>query len=203
MEERGGEWGKAKTQGLHWHILSWARLRAIKAGASPSLSFHPHRPVAAVSCVRFLVSAGLWHGSLNLPNASILDVHRYPLSEAGDLESRGEARRRLDRAVVCVSSQLLLLSSCSLTCCLLLIIILFLYLSLQRHAHSLLLHGNHLLVSLSCSAASVIHNIPPCITPLSAALGWMQQSKRASFVSASVLFTSHPGFFFFFGLTLK
>lgn len=59
---------------------------------------------------------------------------------------------------MCLLSQRRLLSSCSLTRCLLLIIILFLCLSLQEHARLLLLHGNHLLVSLSCSAASLIHN---------------------------------------------
>ncbi|CAB1442253.1 unnamed protein product [Pleuronectes platessa] len=32
---------------------------------------------------------------------------------------------------------------------------------LEKHARSLLLHGNHLLVSLSCSAASLHHDIPP------------------------------------------
>lgn len=62
---------------------------------------------------------------------------------------------------MCLFSEIRLLSSCSLTCCLLLIIILFLYLPLQKHARLLLLHGNHLLVSLSCSAASLIHNISP------------------------------------------
>lgn len=89
---------------------------------------------------------------------------------------------------MCLFSEIRLLSSCSLTCCLLLIIILFLYLSLQKHAHLLLLHGNHLLVSLSCSAASVIHNIPPSTPPLSATLGWMQQSKRA----VCLLFSHYP-----------
>lgn len=70
---------------------------------------------------------------------------------------------------MCLFSEIRLLSSCSLTCCLLLIIILFLYLPLQKHARLLLLHGNHLLVSLSCSAASLIHNIsppPPVPSPL-------------------------------------
>lgn len=38
--------------------ISSARLRAVKAGASPLLSLHPYRPVAAVSCVRLLVPAG-------------------------------------------------------------------------------------------------------------------------------------------------
>lgn len=76
-----------------------------------------------------------------------------------------EARERLDQAMICVSSQ----RYCSLTCCLLLIIILFLYLSLQKHARLLLLHGNHLLVSLSCSAASVIHNILPSASRMDAA----------------------------------
>lgn len=94
--------------------------------------------------------------------AGILGVRCYPLSEAGDLESKGRGEAEAGSSCdMCLFSEIRLLSSCSLTCCLLLIIILFLYLSLQKHAHSLLLHGNHLLVSLSCSAASVIDNIPP------------------------------------------
>lgn len=83
---------------------------------------------------------------------------------------------------MCLFSEIRLLSSCSLTCCLLLIIILFLYLPLQKHARLLLLHGNHLLVSLSCSAASLIHNIsPPSLCPprSSATPGRMQQHKQA------------------------
>lgn len=105
MEERGREWGKGETQGLHWHILIWAHLRAIKPSASPSLSFHPYRPVAAVSCVQLVVPVGFRHISVNLAVAGILGVQRYPLSEARDLERKGEARRRLDRAAICVSSQ--------------------------------------------------------------------------------------------------
>lgn len=103
MEERGREGGKGKTQGPHWHILIWAHLRAIKTSASPSLSFHPYRPVAAVFSVQLLVPVGFRHVSMNLPIAGILGVQCYPLSEAG--ERKGEARWRLDRAAICVSSQ--------------------------------------------------------------------------------------------------
>lgn len=85
----------------------------------------------------------------------------------------GEAGSSYD---MCLFAEIQLLSSCPLTCCLLLIIILFLCLSLQKHARLLLLHGNHLLVSLSCSAASVIHNIRP---PPSATPQQMQQHKQA------------------------
>lgn len=170
MEERGREWGKAETQGLHWQILSWARLGPVKAGASPSLSLHPYRPVAAVSCVRLPAPAGFWHVSAELPVAGILGVQALPSqwSRRRGEQARGEAEAG-SSCDLCLFPEIRLLSSCSLTCCLLLIIILFLYLSLQKHAHSPLLHGNHLLVSLSCSAASVIHNIPPadCPPPLS------------------------------------
>lgn len=45
----------------------------------------------------------------------------------------------------------------------------------EARTRLLLLHGNHLLVSLSCSAASVIHNTP---RPPSATAGQMQQYKQ-------------------------
>lgn len=88
-----------------------------------------------MSCVRLLVPAGFWHVSVNLPTAGILDVQRYPLSEAGE-QRRGKAEAG-SSCDMCLFSEIRLRSSCSLTCCLLLIIILFLYLSLQKHTHTL------------------------------------------------------------------
>lgn len=106
------------------------------------------------------------------------------LSKKKKAEGKGKKRRRqrsrgvgLDQSVLHVSPERC--GSCpGARCCLLLIIILFLYLSLQKHARLLLLHGNHLLVSLSCSAASLIHNRSHThkhSTPISAMPGRMQQ----------------------------
>lgn len=47
-----------------------------KAGVSPSLSFHPYRPVAAVSREQLLFLGVLRHISINPSIAGILDVLR-------------------------------------------------------------------------------------------------------------------------------
>lgn len=109
-------------------------------------------------------------------------------------KGRGEAEAG-SSCDMCLFSEIRLLSSCSLTSCLLLIIILFLYLSLQKHAHLLLLHGNHLLVSLSCSAASVIQNIPPQHRPSHQHWdGCSSQTVQSSSSFPTIpLLAAHPG----------
>lgn len=143
-----------------------------------------------MSCVRLLVPAGFWHVSVNLPTAGILDVQRYPLSEAGE-QRRGKAEAG-SSCDMCLFSEIRLRSSCSLTCCLLLIIILFLYLSLQKHTHTLAPAAWQPLVSFTQLLCCFSHSQhpPPTHTP---PLGWMQQPKRASSLSTTPLFTSHPG----------
>lgn len=149
-------------------------------------------PSLQTCCCRFLCASPCSHG---LPTHIRESAHcRHPgwamlpsqWNRGSGEKGRGEAEAG-SSCDMCLFLEIQLLSSCSLTCCLLLIIILFLYLSLQKHAHLLLLHGNHLLVSLSCSAASVIHNIPPT-PPLSPTLGWMQHSNRA----VLLLFSHYP-----------
>lgn len=68
----------------------------------------------------------------------------------------------------------------------------------SRSTHSrLLLHGNHLLVSLSCSAAPVIHNIRPPPPPRTAPLSPQQHRDRCGSVGKAISPLFHPGVFAF------
>lgn len=86
-----------------------------------------------------------------------------------DAEGGSEGEAGLSDCEMCRPSEIQLLSSAPLLAASYSLSFCF-SISPSRSTHSwLLLHGNHLLVSLSCSAASVIHNIcpPPHTTPLS------------------------------------
>lgn len=66
--EVGGKRGTALTDSL-------VRMsKEEKAGTSPSLSFHPYRPVAAVSCEQLLFLGARRHISINPSIAGTLDV---------------------------------------------------------------------------------------------------------------------------------
>lgn len=160
----------------------------------PSLQTCCCRFLCATRCSRGLPTHIRESGHCRHPGCAVLLSQR---SQGSGEKGRGEAEAG-SSCDLCLFSEIRLLSSCSLTCCLLLIIILFLYLSLQN-AHLLLLHGNHLLVSLSCSAASVIHNIPPPHRP--SQQHWdgcsSQNVQSASSFATIPLFTLHPGSFGF------
>lgn len=115
---------------------------------------------------------------MNLPVAGILDVQCCPLSAAGDLELRGEARWRLDRALICVcygaTAPLLVLPhllppthyhSVSL--------------SLPPEARTLAPAAWQPLVSFTQLLCCLSHSEDSrCTPPLSAAPGWMQQTRQ-------------------------
>lgn len=133
------------------------------------------------TCTR--VSIYCWH-----PECATLTSH-WSQGSGEKERSKTETGSSYD---MCVFSKIQLLSSCSLTCCLLLILILFCYLSLLKHAHLLLLHGNHLLVSLNCSAASLIHNIPSSPHPYQQHQDWCSSPSVQSASSFSFLLIRSP-----------
>lgn len=71
---RVGGWGGVKTEALHWQIFQRGCLRGEKAGVSPSLSFHPYRPVAAVPSQQLLFLGAFSRISINPSMAGSLDV---------------------------------------------------------------------------------------------------------------------------------
>lgn len=150
----------------------------VEKSISPSLPCHPHRPVAAVSGEQLPVLALGSHVSVDASIAGTLaeatrghrskDQSQRRGETRGDAEGGSEGEAGASDCEMCLPSEIQLLSSARLLAASYSLSFCF-SISPSRSTHSwLLLHGNHLLVSLSCSAVPVIHNIRPPhhLTPL-------------------------------------